>query len=194
MIRIHRGRGGWEAERGGRMRTAGIAMLILGLALFGCSSQKKGGANGAEGGAGTGAGGIGESGSGAGGGSSLTQMQNGTLGQNGSGPLGDIHFGYNDYTVRPEDSDILKQNANWLQENPHSRVQIEGHCDERGSEEYNIALGAKRAQAAKDYLQTLGIAGERMSTISYGKELPVCTEHTDDCWAQNRRDHFAVMQ
>jgi peptidoglycan-associated lipoprotein len=176
------------------MRAAGVAMLILALALFGCSSQKKS-ANGAEGGAGAGAGGIGESGTGAGGGNSLEQLKNGTLGQNGSGgPLGDIHFGYNDYTVRPEDGDVLKQNANWLQENPNKRVQIEGHCDERGSEEYNIALGAKRAQAAKDYLQTLGIAGDRMSTISYGKELPICTDHTDECWAQNRRDHFAVMQ
>ena len=194
MIRTHRGRGGWGAERGGRTRAAGIVMLILALGLFGCSSQKKAGAAGAEGGVGAGAGGVGENGMGAGGGSSLSQMQNGTLGQNGSGPLADIHFGYNDYTVRPQDGDVLKQNANWLQENPHARVQIEGHCDERGSEEYNIALGAKRAQAAKDYLQTLGIAGDRMSTISYGKELPLCTEHTEDCWAQNRRDHFVVMQ
>ena len=75
-----------------------------------------------------------------------------------------------------------------------TRIQIEGHCDDRGSEEYNIALGAKRAQAAKDYLETLGVTADRMSTISYGKELPVCTEDTDECWAQNRRDHFVVQQ
>jgi peptidoglycan-associated lipoprotein len=81
-----------------------------------------------------------------------------------------------------------------MQKNLNRRVQIEGHCDERGSEEYNIALGAKRAQAAKEYLQTLGIAGDRMSTISYGKELPLCTEHTEDCWTENRRDHFAVTE
>ena len=73
-------------------------------------------------------------------------------------------------------------------------VQVEGHCDNRGSEEYNIALGAKRAQSAKDYLVTLGIAANRISTISYGKELPLCTEQTDDCWARNRRDHFVVSQ
>ena len=115
--------------------------------------------------------------------------------QNGEqGPLSDIHFDYNDYTVRQQDSEILHSNADWLQKNAGRRVQIEGHCDERGSEEYNIALGAKRAQAAKEYLQTLGVAGDRMSTISYGKELPLCTEHTEDCWAENRRDHFAVTE
>jgi len=96
--------------------------------------------------------------------------------------------------VRAEDGDVLKANADWMQKNPQSRVQVEGHCDERGSEEYNLALGAKRAQAAKDYLQTLGISGDRMSTISYGKELPVCSDSTDDCYQQNRRDHFAVSQ
>ncbi|MGH7931649.1 MAG: peptidoglycan-associated lipoprotein Pal, partial [Candidatus Binataceae bacterium] len=113
---------------------------------------------------------------------------------NGQGPLSDIHFGFNEYTVEPQDGDVLRDNAKWIESHPNTRVQIEGHCDDRGSEEYNIALGAKRAQAAKDYLQTLGIAADRMSTISYGKELPICTEETDDCWAQNRRDHFVVLQ
>ena len=88
----------------------------------------------------------------------------------------------------------LKSNADWMSKNSAARVQIEGHCDDRGSEEYNIALGAKRAQAAKDYLETLGITADRMSTISYGKELPICTEDTDECWAQNRRDHFVVQE
>ncbi|MGH7905417.1 MAG: peptidoglycan-associated lipoprotein Pal, partial [Candidatus Binataceae bacterium] len=109
-----------------------------------------------------------------------------------NGPLSDIHFGFNDYTIDPQDGQVLKSNAQWLEQHPQSHVQIEGHCDERGSEEYNIALGARRAQAAKDYLETLGVAGDRISTISYGKELPLCTEHTDDCWAKNRRDHFVV--
>ena len=127
-------------------------------------------------------------------GSSLTQMQNGTLGSGQGGPLADIHFGYNDYTIQPQDGEVLKSNARWLQSNANSRVQVEGHCDERGSEDYNIALGAKRAQAAKDYLVTLGVDGSRISTISYGKELPLCTEHDESCWAQNRRDHFVVQQ
>src|SRR5260370_14034954 len=79
------------------------------------------------------------------------------------GPLKDIHFGYNDYTIQPQDNDILRANTAWLQQNRKTAVQVEVHCDERGSEEYNIALGAKRAQADKDYLQTLGINAERIS-------------------------------
>jgi peptidoglycan-associated lipoprotein len=195
MIRTHRGRGGWEADSwGALLRTAALAVVIVALACAGCSSQKKQG-EGAGGAGGPGQGGIGEGGMGPGGGSSLTGLQKGTLGKNGQqGPLSDIHFDYNDYTVRPQDSEILRGNADWLQKNNNNRVQIEGHCDERGSEEYNIALGAKRAQAAKDYLQTLGVAADRMSTISYGKELPLCTEHTEDCWEQNRRDHFVVTE
>jgi peptidoglycan-associated lipoprotein len=192
MQRIHHGHGGWVSELRKMGLGAGLATVILGLVLAGCSSKKKPGPG--EGGAGSNAGGVGSEGMGGAGGSSLAKFQKGTLGNGEQGPLSDIHFDYNDYTVRPQDNDILHSNADWLQKNSNSRVQIEGHCDERGSEEYNIALGAKRAQAAKDYLQTLGIAGERMSTISYGKELPLCTEHTDDCWEQNRRDHFAVTE
>ncbi len=191
MTVLPRGRGGWVANRRlyGRAVLAAAAALALALAA-GCSSQQA-----AQPGQGAGAGaGMGESGVGAGGGSSLSQFQKGMLGQGGQGPLSDIHFDYNDYSIRSQDGEILKTNANWLTQHPQSRVQIEGHCDNRGSEEYNLALGAKRAQAAKDYLETLGIAADRMSTISYGKELPLCTEDTEDCWAQNRRDHFVVGQ
>jgi peptidoglycan-associated lipoprotein len=137
---------------------------------------------------------LGQEGMGGAGGSSLKNYQAGTLGNGEQGPLSDIHFDYNDFTVRPQDSEILHGNATWLEKNPNRRVQIEGHCDDRGSEEYNIALGAKRAQAAKDYLQTLGVAGDRLSTISYGKELPLCTEQTEECWQQNRRAHFALTE
>jgi len=192
MIPVQHGRGGW-ADRPHRLTSAAaVAMLVVALMLFGCSSKKPGA--GANGGLGTVPGGMGESGMGPGGGSSLTKLQKGTLGEGDQGPLKDIHFGYNDYTIQPQDNDILRANADWLQQNRTSRVQVEGHCDERGSEEYNIALGAKRAQAAKDYLQTLGINADRISTISYGKELPVCQDHTEDCWSQNRRDHFAVQE
>lgn len=191
MTVLPRGRGGWVANRLGHGRAVLVAAAALALALAGgCSSQKA-----AQPGQGAGGGaGMGESGVGAGGGSSLSQFQKGMLGQGGQGPLSDIHFDYNDYSIRPQDGEILKTNAGWLTQHPQSRVQIEGHCDNRGSEEYNLALGAKRAQAAKDYLETLGVAADRMSTISYGKELPLCTEDTDDCWAQNRRDHFVVGQ
>lgn len=190
MTVLPRGRGG-SVDNGRRLgRFAVMAAAVMALAMVaGCSSKQSG--------AGTqlppvGPGGIGENGLGPNGGSSLKGFQNGTLGANG--PLTDIHFDYNDYSVRAQDGEILKSNADWLSKNSATHVQVEGHCDDRGSEEYNIALGAKRAQAAKDYLETLGVGADRMSTISYGKELPVCTEETDECWAQNRRDHFVVQQ
>ena len=88
---------------------------------------------------------------------------------------------------------MLKANADWLKANPAARVQVEGHCDERGTQEYNMALGAKRAQTTVDYLTTLGIAGNRMSTISYGEEVPVCREQTEECWAKNRRARFVII-
>lgn len=183
MTLHQRGRGGW-VNRGGRAASLG-GLVALGLILAaGCSSKTKG-LQGEGSGVGS------ESNLGSQG--SLEQFKNtGTLG--GSGPLSDIHFGYNTYNIEPQDGSVLKQNASWLQSNPRTRVQVEGHCDERGSEEYNIALGAKRAQAAKDYLETLGVEGSRISTISYGKELPMCTDHDESCWQQNRRDHFVVQQ
>lgn len=192
MLRTQRGHGGLAVESGKIAWKIGLAATILAIAFAGCSSQKAPSTTESAPAPNTGE--LGQQGLGGTGASSLSQFQKGQLGSGEQGPLSDIHFGYNDYTVRPEDSEILHNNADWLQKNPNRHVQIEGHCDERGSEEYNIALGAKRAQAAKDYLQTLGIAADRMSTISYGKELPLCTEHTEDCWAENRRDHFALTE
>src|SRR5207245_10847060 len=124
----------------------------------------------------------------------IAKTQNITTFNQEQGPLTNIQFNYNHFTVRPQKSELLHTKADWVKKKPNSRIQVEGHCDERGSEEYNIALGAKRAQAAKDYLQTLGINAEGISTISYGKELPLCTDQTEDCWSQNRRDHFAVQE
>ena len=193
MIPVQHGRGGWADRLHCLTSAAAVAMLLVALAFLGCSSKKNQPGAGGPGGL-NGPGGMGESGMGPGGGSSLSKLQKGTLGEGDQGPLKDIHFGYNDYTIQPQDNDILRANADWLQQNRTSRVQVEGHCDDRGSEEYNIALGAKRAQAAKDYLQTLGIDAGRISTISYGKELPICQDHTEDCWSQNRRDHFAVQE
>lgn len=187
MTRVQRGRGGWVTNFNRHWSTSAIVMLIMTIAIVGCSSKKTKGLNDQNGNASN----MGETGSGS---SSLQQMQNGTLGSGANGPLSDIHFGYNEYTIEPQDGEVLKSNARWLSSNPNSRVQVEGHCDDRGSEDYNIALGAKRAQAAKDYLVTLGISPGRISTISYGKELPLCTEQDESCWAQNRRDHFAVSQ
>lgn len=123
--------------------------------------------------------------------SSLEQLQKGTpVGTPSSSALKDVYFDFDRYDVRDDARNTLKANAAWLKENPTVMVDIEGHCDERGTAEYNLALGAKRAQAAKDYLTTLGIDAQRLSTISYGQELPVCTEHTEDCWQKNRHDRF----
>jgi peptidoglycan-associated lipoprotein len=192
MLRTHHGRGGLAADSKPFMRKIAMTAALLAVTLAGCSSKNASSAG--QGGQGPNPAGLGQEGMSGAGGSSLSQFQKGKLGTGEQGPLADIHFDYNDYTVRSEDGEALHSNADWLQKNPARHVQIEGHCDERGSEEYNIALGAKRAQAAKEYLQTLGIAGDRMSTISYGKELPLCTEHTEDCWEQNRRDHFALTE
>jgi len=110
-----------------------------------------------------------------------------------SSPLKDVFFDYDSYGLRADARQVLKANADWLKQNPSARVEVEGHCDERGTSEYNLALGAKRAQSAKDYLATLGIAGDRLSTISYGEEIQVCKQANEDCWRQNRRARFVTM-
>jgi peptidoglycan-associated lipoprotein len=110
-----------------------------------------------------------------------------------SSPLKDVFFEFDRYDLRTDARETLKVNADWLKRNPTARIEIEGHCDSRGTNEYNLALGAKRAQAAKDYLANLGIPGERLSTISYGAEIPVCTEQSENCWSQNRRARFVVI-
>jgi len=110
-----------------------------------------------------------------------------------SSPLKDVFFEFDRYDLRADARQVLKANADWLKKNPSARIEIEGHCDERGTGEYNLALGAKRAQSAKDYLATLGIAGDRLSTISYGAEIPVCKQPTEDCWRQNRRARFVII-
>jgi len=110
-----------------------------------------------------------------------------------SSPLKEVYFDFERYDVRSDARETLKANGEWLKANPSAVVEIEGHCDERGTNEYNMALGAKRAQAAMDYLTTLGVAASRLSTISYGEELPVCEEHAEKCWAKNRRDRFVIQ-
>ncbi len=110
-----------------------------------------------------------------------------------SSPLKDIYYEFDRSDLRGDARETLKASAAWLKANPSARVEIEGHADERGTNEYNLALGAKRAQAAKDYLVTLGVATGRLSTISYGEELPVCKEKTEECWQKNRRARFVVV-
>ncbi|HVN08082.1 MAG TPA: peptidoglycan-associated lipoprotein Pal [Patescibacteria group bacterium] len=102
----------------------------------------------------------------------------------------DAFYDYDKYDIRPDARDALARTAEFLRRYPEAKVTIEGHCDERGSLEYNLALGAERAEAAKKFLTSLGIGADRMNTVSYGKERPFCTEHDEKCWQQNRRAHF----
>jgi peptidoglycan-associated lipoprotein len=98
-----------------------------------------------------------------------------------------VHFALNQYNIEDADKQVLGRQAAWLSKYPAVRVTVEGHCDERGTREYNLALGARRANAVKEFLVAQGVSTGRVETISYGKERPICTESNEACWAQNRR-------
>jgi peptidoglycan-associated lipoprotein len=106
--------------------------------------------------------------------------------------LKDIYFDFDKYDVRPEDALILKENAALLNKYPSVKIQIEGHCDERGTNEYNLALGERRANSTKNYLVSLGISPDRISIISYGEEKPLDPGHGEEAWAKNRRAHTII--
>ena len=98
-----------------------------------------------------------------------------------------VHFDFDQYNVKDSDRTILTRQAAWLAKYPAVRVTVEGHADERGTREYNLALGARRANAVKEYLVSQGVSTARVETVSYGKERPICTQSDEACWAQNRR-------
>ena len=98
-----------------------------------------------------------------------------------------VHFDYDAYSVTEEGRGVLQRQAAWLAKYPSVRITVEGHCDERGTREYNLALGARRANAVKEYLVSVGVSAGRLDTISYGKERPMCTESDESCYGQNRR-------
>ena len=104
----------------------------------------------------------------------------------------DIYFEFDKSMLTPAAQDNLLRKAEWLRENSDTTVTIEGHCDARGTNEYNLALGDRRAESAKAFLVDLGIPASRLTTISYGEERPVCNQQNDECWAKNRRDNFVV--
>ena len=106
--------------------------------------------------------------------------------------LQDIHFDFDKYDIRPGDAKVLDENAKWMKSNPNSLILIEGHCDERGTNEYNLALGERRAKSTMNYLVSQGVRANRITLISYGEERPQCTEKTEACWTKNRRAHFLV--
>jgi peptidoglycan-associated lipoprotein len=109
-----------------------------------------------------------------------------------SGLLGEVYFDFDKSDVRDQDRATLAKNADALKRFDFLRVTVEGHCDERGTVEYNLALGERRARAAYDYLVSLGVPAARLKTVSYGKEVPACPASTEDCWQRNRRAHFTV--
>jgi peptidoglycan-associated lipoprotein len=108
------------------------------------------------------------------------------------GLLTDVHFDFNSADLRDQDRQALAQNGDVLKKFDFLTITIEGHCDERGSVEYNLALGERRSRAAFDYLVSLGVGPDRLKPVSLGKEVPACTESTEACWARNRRAHFSV--
>jgi peptidoglycan-associated lipoprotein len=164
-----------------------VALVLLVLVPLAGACKKKG-PHAGDAGAGAGAG-MGEEGLGGG---SLERAKRG-LGPEEDGILGDVHFGYDSSDIEPGERDVLTRNVNWLRSNQRARVELEGHCDSRGTIEYNLALGAKRSKAVKDYLVSQGIGAERISTISYGEELPLCQEESETCWARNRRVHSVIL-
>jgi peptidoglycan-associated lipoprotein len=104
----------------------------------------------------------------------------------------DIHFAFDQYVLRPEAKRVLEAGAAWLKARPQALLMIEGHCDERGTNEYNLTLGERRAKMSKDYLVSRGIDAGRISVVSLGEEQPMCQEHNESCWMKNRRAHFMV--
>lgn len=172
------------------------------LALGACSTKKKetlpGAGEKTESSAGAGGEGAGAS-SQAGGAGGVSAEERAQQGQRDASyteesQLKDVNFDFDKSDIRPDARDILKANAEWIKANPKSKVQIEGHCDERGTNEYNLALGERRANAVKKYLSSLGVEADRLYTISYGEELPIDPGHSEDAWAKNRRAHFLVTK
>jgi peptidoglycan-associated lipoprotein len=158
--------------------------------------------SGGAGAGGTGAGSAGAGGAGAGGAGAGGAAATGTTIPSLPSPkefvesaaLRDVYFDFDRYDVRGGDKGTLDENAKWLKSNQSALLLIEGHADERGTNEYNLALGERRAKATRDYLVSVGIDAGRITVISYGEERPTCTEKTEGCWAKNRRAHFLVKQ
>jgi peptidoglycan-associated lipoprotein len=116
-----------------------------------------------------------------------------TVGQlNAERPLDDVFFDLDKADLREDAKAPLQKDADWLKKWTSTAISVEGHCDSRGSAEYNLALGSRRATAVKDYLVSLGVTVNRVTTISKGKEAPFCTDESEACWQQNRRGHFVI--
>ena len=148
-----------------------LGVIVMASSISACSCMKKG------------KGGMGEGG---------MEGAGNIPGAEAGGPLTDINFAFDSSSVSEASKGILRDNAKWLMDNASAKVTVEGHCDERGTDEYNMALGERRARSSADYLRSLGIAADRMSTVSYGESMPLDTGHTEAAWGKNRRAHFRV--
>lgn len=180
-----------------------LSLLVLLLGVAGCaklsalmessegSASSSAGAGGPDGGVG-GSGGSGATGRGSMAGAESGAMRPSPAAFSAMPDLKDIHFEFDKADILPEAAKILEVSAGWLKANPKYLVLIEGHTDERGTNEYNLALGERRGRASRNFLVSQGIAARRISVISYGEERPTCRQSTEDCWAQNRRAHFGV--
>jgi peptidoglycan-associated lipoprotein len=111
---------------------------------------------------------------------------------NSERPLSDVFFDYNQNVLREDARRVLQQDAQWLSKWPQTTIRVDGHCDERGTAEYNLALGDRRADVVREYLANLGVKPDRIQTRSLGKEAPFCQDAGESCWSQNRRDHFEI--
>ena len=111
-----------------------------------------------------------------------------------TGMLLTVYFDFDRFTIRDDMQSVFEKNAEWLKKNSNVKIRIEGHCDERGTNEYNIALGERRAQSIREYLVNYGINPSRLSTISYGEEKPVAAGHDEDSWTKNRRGEFVIVK
>jgi len=109
------------------------------------------------------------------------------------GRFADILFEYDKYDVKESYKSEVQSISAWMMKNSTATISVEGHCDERGTNEYNLALGDRRAKSVKDLLVSYGVPSSRIETISYGEEKPLCTEQNEQCWAKNRRAHFVIL-
>jgi peptidoglycan-associated lipoprotein len=127
-------------------------------------------------------------------GSAARQMEEVRAEQAASAAAGlrDVYFAYDSFAISDEGRQALARNADWIKSNPNAQLKVEGHCDERGTSAYNLVLGEKRAKAARNYLVELGVAPKQLSVVSYGKERPICADHAESCYSQNRRAHVAI--
>jgi len=172
---------------GGRDFGAGSGMLGSG-ASGSYEAEPFSGVSGSSGGFGSGSGTGGDNGTG--GGSGIDEARLGNF--KSTSELKDIHFQFDRYDLDGQSRSILRGNVDYLKANPTAKIEIQGHCDERGTNNYNIALGERRAQSTKMYMVSQGVSSRRIHTISYGEEKPFCFDSNDGCWLKNRRAHFRI--